>query len=329
MTVARFYRLVPLFAVLLFGAARAQSEDPRPWTYNSERDGHLLTISYDFRYLNSFKRGRNLMNYYPNYKPSDGVVDLDFKFNNTTTKNAFATSVNFKINKSAIVNEAIPYVEGGRWSVSVGNIGWAPMQGVRVSYAVATRDQCTTQSTIPSKLRSSSARFATLLDTRVGTFEIKAEDVPSNWQKPYPNAVCVLGYLDYNSNGNSSHVPFAAIVQIGGPFIAGLVPIDGEFDLSLEAGREGYTTSVPIGDLICANSPGRFIVHLMSKRTASFDFDVTVRFTDGNSISLGSVRLDYFRPPQLADPMIAHHLISTDPLVPPKPPPPPSRLCPT
>jgi hypothetical protein len=315
--------------LLITRPASAQPNQTRPWTYHSEKSGQLLKISYDFPYLNSLNAGRMLRDYSAYYEASDGIVDLDFKFNNTTTKNAYATSVELKLNASTIVNEAIPYVDGGYEIISIGNIGWGLMNKVQVSYAVAEKNGCSDSPIIPKDLRviqvplSISDRGDRRLTER-GFIEIKYGDVPADFQ----GFVCVVGYLDYTSNGNAKRAAFASTVQIGGPELRGPIQSFGDYDLFLEAGKRDYVKSLPISDLLCANSAGRFIVHLKSDRTSSFDFDVSVRFTDGTTIDLGRVLLDYFRPPQLPD--------STGPVRPlrivregePEPMRPPTRQCP-
>jgi hypothetical protein len=269
--------------------------------YSSERNGDVLKIFYDFPYLRSVRNGQRLMGQtLPAYTLKDAIVNLDFKLNNTSLYNQFATSADFKITKSRIVNETIPYVQGGYSSVTVGNIGWAPIEKLKVSYAVSPVDACNSTSPMPSELRS------TIPTKRIDSehnvlfnWKIESRDIPQSWTVPQPpDFVCAMGYLDYQSNNEMKHIPFAARVQISGSIIRGPVKGEGEYDLVLEAGREGYTQSLPISELICANFPDRFVVHLISNRSAEFDFDVSVQFTDQTNILLARIHLDYFRPPQ-------------------------------
>jgi hypothetical protein len=330
MTRTQFIIAMSGLPAFLIGLGVTNASAQGSWVYSSQEDKGVLNISYKFPYLDSIKLGQRIMGllHSPEFEAKTAIVDLDFKLNNTTAQNKFATSVDFKIIKNQLVNEAIPYMNGGLRAVFVGNLGWAPMEGPNVSYGLAQRDQCTPDSPMPNTLRSiaptadGSSRF---------TWKIEKGDMPSDWSNQAPSYVCVLGYLNYKSNGISNRVPFATVVQLETPhmMVAPFIQFSSEeYDLSIDAGRSGYVKTLPISNLICANSAERFIVHFKSNRSATFDFDVSVNFTDGTSIPVGSVHLDYFRPPQVRNGTLPRTRIRTAPAVPLAQPPSTSVQCP-
>jgi hypothetical protein len=311
-------------------AQQAQSPEVSWWrnlypTYSSEQLGNVLKISYDLPYLRFLRAGKRVKGGIPEYKAKDEIVDLDFKFNNTTPENIFATSVDFKVVKSQLINETIPVVSDGQWwAVSVSNLGWEPMRKLKVSYTIKEEKECETDSPMPNRLKE--IAFDAEHPYMDLTLQIGRGDIPSDWDVANDhNYACALGELDYVSSGKPERVQFGTTVQLGGAQLGAEVAPTGDYDLSLTAGRDGYVESLPISDLICANSPDRFMVHFQSDRSASFDLDIDVRFTDGTNVAAGNLELNYFRPPHVGPEMPHIRIQSPEGRSPPHG---PSRLCP-
>jgi hypothetical protein len=94
---------------------------------------------------------------------------------------------------------------------------------------------------------------------------------------------CALGFLEYKSNGIPSKRSFAVTVQLNGDAVLGVAFNSAEYDIELEAGRFGYRYELPIQNYMLANCVDMFRVNFSSNRSASFLFDVTVRFSDSST----------------------------------------------
>jgi hypothetical protein len=107
---------------------------------------------------------------------------------------------------------------------------------------------------------------------------------------------CAVGYLEYKAGTILHRRNFAVRVQLDGGGIGGAVTESAEYDIELEAGKSGYKYELPIHNYMLSNCVDMFRVNLSSDRSATFRFDVTVMFSDGSSLPLGTIDLRYFRP---------------------------------
>jgi len=273
--------------------------------YSSEQLGEVLKVSYVIPYLQAIDSGQTMKQMNVVYMEEGYTVEFDIKLNNTTAMSKFATSVDFHVSESKLVDVDIPYIQDyGYRRLQFGNIGWAELDAIKASYSVLPPEACDGDSPIPKPTKTAIPQKHTLVSGHEGwTVELTSGDIPKSFRldlsKPptaHDQFGCVLGYLEYTTHGLPKRRPFAALTKLDGGQVAGVFDSTASYNLFLEAGKTNYTETLPISQFVAPNSPDRFTVRFRSNRSASFKFDATLRLTDGTTLKLGTVDLDYFRP---------------------------------
>jgi hypothetical protein len=292
---------VPTNPAAIFDLSRRPLNFPSPFEvqYKRVRTAEKLKITYNIPFFTALKQGHAIIGEIPEYNGDESIVTLDFKLNNTTRSTKYASSLTFKVLASRIVDDDLPIIYSGVSRFVVGeNIGWGTLSQLTASYAIVSLDECSSEKLkAPVLLKKTVPNY--YLNQHEETFQwpISPADIPGPLlaqarNQPY---VCVIGTLDYNSGGQSRRKLFATNYLLDGGVAASLEP-SATYNLFLEAGHQGYSLNVPISNFLRPNEPDRFLVKVSSNKSAFFDFEAAVDFTDATHINLGRVELDYFRP---------------------------------
>ena len=273
--------------------------------YQSERDGAALKITNRIPYLGTLAAENVIANATPQFADSNFILPLDVKLTNTTNSIKFATALEVNVVASTLVNYDIPYLNPNEYrSVGGGNLGWAKLEKLSASYALVQIDECTP--TAAEHLSLKSVTPTTIDPSPTGSerfhWSISFSDISKIWQDaieaPSGERIygCVVGYLEYDSNGKHYKRKFANTVQVSGALVAGITARTAEYDLKLEAGKSGYSLELPIQNYIKPNCVDMFGIKFVSDRSAHFSIRLKLNFSDATSIDLGGIELDYFRP---------------------------------
>jgi hypothetical protein len=272
--------------------------------YQSERDGAALKITHRVPYLGTLASENVIANATPKFADTDFILPLDVKLANTTNSMKFATALQVHVVASTLINYDIPYLNPNEYrSVSGGNLGWAKLENLSASYALVLIDECTPTAAERLSLKSVTPTIdPSPHGSELFHWGISFSDISKIWKNaieaPRGERIygCVVGYLEYNSDGKHYKRKFANTVQVSGAFVAGITARTAEYDLKLEAGQSGYSLELPIQNYIKPNCVDMFGIKFVSDRSAHFSIRLKLNFSDDTSVDLGEIELDYFRP---------------------------------
>jgi hypothetical protein len=271
--------------------------------YRAQRSGDVLKITYHIPYLESLATENVVATRPPFYKAKDIVVPLEFKLSNGTARIKFATSVVFKVVASRFIVEDFPYFDdNGYRMVTVGNLGWSVLKNLTASYALVEESRCAGDLSAKDALKTITPKAIPYGGVaEIFSWPIPYQEIPRAWNVTRSGdgsdkVGCVIGHLDYDSDGARLQRKFGVRVRLDGGDVEAAAAESAEYDLELEAGKSGYTRELSIKNYMLTNCVDLFKVRFSSNQSAFFRLEVTVLFSDKTSLPLGIVEVDYFRP---------------------------------
>jgi len=267
-------------------------------TYSNVRSNGGLSVHPVIPYVKTLREGGPIKSIFSFGSPftGDAVPEVSFKINNTTKNSYYATGITLRVIKSTKIIEPIPVLVFDLYNpiLHLVNYGSAQISNVSADIALVDEHACLSPFGGDGALPLARVLIAPVVGaTNYFSGPFSEEKIPPLYRDA--PARCGFGFLNFDSErGKRWRIPFSTIVFHRPPFPLAPLPPSQTYDVSLPAGRQNYSVEVPISQVVPSGQADFIKLRIVSDAWASFEIEAAMNSSNGQSIPLGKLDLEYF-----------------------------------
>jgi hypothetical protein len=290
-------------------AAEHMGPDPDfAFTLTSSFHDGVYYVGYELPYLDAIAHGREVRGKF--LFGGGGVLPWEFpelsvKIANNSSENVLFSRAQVEVSSSTVDERSIPVFAINPFNVNhilIHNEGWGAIRDASIRYRFVPASVYDSHGTPTLDLaHAAMQKLGTIVrDVNVDV----GRDVPRNLRSE--RAATAVGIFEYTTNpaGRKVSVPFKTVVPLIQPPPLGPPGGQETYDVLLEAGRSGYTRTIPLTESAKAGETRVFKLRVATEKSARFDIRVSLTTTSGKTTAPHRFVIDIFKPSFSGGPLL-------------------------